>query len=85
LSTLDDLVHAGKIRRGHSLPASSRLQTQWVADIGPQIPDEYLFQVVDALDSIAAETEKTIPQIAFNWLMQRPSVSKIIFGARIEA
>lgn len=75
----------GKIRRGKPLPENSRLKTQWVVDIGPQIPDEYLFQVVDALDAVAAETGKTIPQIALNWLMQRPSVSTIIFGARNEA
>ena len=40
--------------------------------------------MVDALDAVAAETEKTVPQVALNWLLQRPSVSTIIIGARNE-
>src|SRR5204862_1298927 len=54
----------GKIRRGQPLPKSSRLQNQQVVDIGPQVPDEYLYTVVDALDAVAKETGKTIPQVA---------------------
>ena len=46
--------------------------------------DEYLYAVVDALDAIAAETGKTMPQIALNWLLQRPTVSSVIIGARNE-
>ena len=54
------------------------------ADIGPPVSDEYLFRVVDVLDEIAKETGKTIPQIAINWLLQRPTVSTVIIGARNE-
>jgi aryl-alcohol dehydrogenase-like predicted oxidoreductase len=72
----------GKIRRGKPLPEVSRLHK--AADPGPQLPDEYLYKVVDALDGIAAETSKTVPQIALNWLLQRPTVSSIILGARNE-
>jgi len=72
----------GKIRRGHPLPAQSRLHK--TADMGPQVPDEYLYKVVDALDEVAKETGKTVPQVALNWLAQRPSISTIIFGARNE-
>lgn len=74
----------GKIRRGQPLPATSRLQSQAVNDIGPQVPEEYLFRVVDALDAVAAETGKTVPQVALNWLLQRPSVANVIIGARNE-
>jgi aryl-alcohol dehydrogenase-like predicted oxidoreductase len=74
----------GKIRRGQPLPAASRLQSQAVRDMGPQVADEYLYRVVDALDAVAAETGKTVPQIALNWLLQRPSVSTVIIGARNE-
>ncbi|HTJ93601.1 MAG TPA: aldo/keto reductase [Pararobbsia sp.] len=73
----------GKIRRGQPLPATSRLHT--TAEQGPPVPDEYLYRVVDALDEIAAETGKTIPQVALNWLLQRPTVSTLIIGARDEA
>ena len=56
----------GRIRRGQPLPSSSRLQSPVAASLGPQVPDDLLFQVVDALDAVAAETGKTIPQIALN-------------------
>jgi len=38
----------------------------------------------DALDAVAQECGKSIPQIALNWLLQRPSVSSVIIGARNE-
>jgi aryl-alcohol dehydrogenase-like predicted oxidoreductase len=75
----------GKIRRGQPLPATSRLQSQSVIDGGPPVPDEYVYKVVDALDVIAAETEKTIPQVALNWLLSRPTVSTVVVGARNES
>ena len=72
----------GKIRRGQPLPAESRLHQ--TAGQGPQVSDEHLHKVVDALDEVAKETGKSIPQVALNWLLQRPSVSTVIFGARNE-
>ena len=72
----------GKIRRGQPPPKQSRLHK--TADAGPRIPDEHLYNVVDALDKIAAETDKTVPQVALNWLLQRPTVSSVIVGARNE-
>jgi aryl-alcohol dehydrogenase-like predicted oxidoreductase len=74
----------GKIRRGQPLPPNSRLQSKLNADVGPQIADDYLYTVVDAIDEIAKETAKTVPQIALNWLLQRPTVSTLIIGARNE-
>jgi aryl-alcohol dehydrogenase-like predicted oxidoreductase len=73
----------GKIRRNQPLPAQSRLHK--TAEIGPPVPDELVYRVVDALDEIAAETGKTIPQIAINWLLQRPTVCTVVIGARDEA
>ena len=72
----------GKIRRGQPLPDVSRLHK--TAEMGPQVADEYLYKVVDALDEAAKETGKTVPQIALNWLLQRPTVSSVIIGARNE-
>src|ERR1700722_6041682 len=74
----------GKIRRGQPRPEQSRLNTKMVADAGPQVSDEYLFRVVDALDEVATETNKSVPQIALNWLLQRPSVATVVIGARNE-
>ena len=72
----------GKIRRGQPLPATSRLHK--TAEAGPPVSDEYLYRVVDAIDEIAKETGKSVPQIAINWLLQRPTVSSVILGARNE-
>lgn len=74
----------GKLRRGAPLPKESRLQSQLVRDRGPQVPKEYLYRVVDAIDAVAQETGKTNAQVALNWLLQRPSVSTVIIGARNE-
>jgi aryl-alcohol dehydrogenase-like predicted oxidoreductase len=72
----------GKVRRGQPLPAESRLHK--TADMGPQVDDEHLFKVVDALLEVAKETGKSVTQVALNWLVQRPSISTVIFGARNE-
>ena len=74
----------GRIRRGQPLPTASRLQSSVATSAGPQVSEEYLFKVVDTLDEVAAETGKTIPQIALNWLLQRPSIATVIIGARDE-
>ncbi len=72
----------GKIRRGQALPAGSRLHK--TADMGPPLEDDYLYKVVDALDIVAQETGKTVPQVALNWVLHRPTVSTVIVGARNE-
>jgi aryl-alcohol dehydrogenase-like predicted oxidoreductase len=72
----------GKIRRGQPLPAESRLHK--TSEQGPPVEDEHLFNVVDALDAVAKETGKSVPQVALNWLLQRPTVSTVIIGARNE-
>ena len=74
----------GKLRRGQPTPAGSRLQSQKVVDAGPQVPDDYLYDVVDALDAVAKEVGKTVPQVALNWLLQRPTVATLVIGARNE-
>ncbi len=72
----------GNIRRGKPLPANSRLHK--TAEQGPPLEDEYVYKVVDALDAVAAETGKSVPQIALNWLLQRPTVATVVVGARNE-
>ena len=74
----------GKIRRTTGIPKDSRLNTKSVMDTGPQVPEEYLYRVVDAIDEVAKETGKTVPQIALNWLLRRPTVSTLVIGARNE-
>jgi len=73
----------GKIRRGQPLPKGSRLHdtAQW----GPPVDDERLYRVIDALDAVAAETGKSVPQVAIAWLISRPTVASVIIGARDES
>lgn len=73
----------GKIRRGQPLPQTSRLHK--TAAMGPPVEDGYLYDVVDALEEVAAQVNKSVPQVALNWLLQRPTVSSVIIGARNEA
>jgi aryl-alcohol dehydrogenase-like predicted oxidoreductase len=73
----------GKISRTKPIPPDSRLHV--TADAGPPVADAYLYRVVDALEEVANETGKTIPQISLAWLLTRPTVSTIIIGARDEA
>jgi aryl-alcohol dehydrogenase-like predicted oxidoreductase len=72
----------GKIRRGEPLPASSRLHE--TAQFAPPVELERLYTIVDVLAEISAATGKTIPQIAINWLLQRPTVATVLIGARNE-
>ncbi|MBJ7289942.1 aldo/keto reductase, partial [Williamsia sp.] len=73
----------GRIRRGGDLPPDSRLHV--TSDAGPPVDDETLFDVVEVLVEIARETGRTVPQVAVNWLLRRPTVSSVIIGARTEA
>lgn len=72
----------GKISRIRPIPEVSRLHK--TADAGPQVENEYLYRVIDALEEVAQETGKAVPQIALNWLLQRPTVVNVIIGARNE-
>ncbi len=73
----------GKIRRGQPIPEGSRLhQTEAFA---PPVQEERLYRVLDVLFEIAEEVEKTVPQVAINWLLRRPTVSSVLIGARDEA
>lgn len=72
----------GKIRRGQPIPEVTRLKS--TQEAAPKVDDEYLYNVIDVLDEVSQETGKSIPQIAINWLLQRPTISSVIVGARNE-
>lgn len=72
----------GKLRRGQPLPDGSRLHE--TASYGPPVDEERLYSVLDLLETLAEETGKSVPQVAINWLLQRPTVSSVIIGARNE-
>jgi aryl-alcohol dehydrogenase-like predicted oxidoreductase len=73
----------GKVRRDQPIPESSRVATLGTPG---DVPDrERLYRIVDAIDEIVHDTGKTFTQVALNWLLQRPTVVSVIFGARNEA
>lgn len=72
----------GKYRRSQPLPPEGRIAQG--GGEGPAIPEDFFFNLIDVLDEVAAETEKTVAQVALNWLLQRPTVSNIVIGARNE-
>ncbi len=72
----------GKIRRDQ--PPKPGTRAHDIAETGPHYEQERLFRIVDVLLGIAEETGRTVPQIALNWLLQRPTVSSIVVGARNE-
>jgi aryl-alcohol dehydrogenase-like predicted oxidoreductase len=74
----------GKLGRNKPVPETSRLKSDLSNSKGPQVEDEHLFRVTDALEAVSAETGKSVPQIALNWLLQRPTVSTVVIGARNE-
>jgi aryl-alcohol dehydrogenase-like predicted oxidoreductase len=74
----------GKVRRGQPLPKISRLNDPGTVRVAPPVEDEQVYRVVDVLDALAVETGRTVAQIAINWVLQRPSVSTVIIGARDE-
>jgi aryl-alcohol dehydrogenase-like predicted oxidoreductase len=75
----------GKILRDKPMPAVSRRNHKISNDIGPPVSEEYVYKVIDALVEVSHETGKSVPQIALNWLLQRPTVANVIIGVRDEA
>lgn len=73
----------GRLRRG-AKPSDGRIASGGHVG-GPEVEDEYLYRVVDALDAVAAETGASIPQVAIAWLLKRPTVCNVVLGARDEA
>ena len=73
----------GKVARNRPAPAGSRLAA--LGGMGPDVPPEQLYGIVDVLEAIAGELGRSASQVALNWVMSRPSVSTLIIGARNEA
>lgn len=75
---------SGKYRRNSAMPEKSRIAAGTSTVPKDAAPEERLYAIVDVLDEISRETDKSVAQIALNWLLQRPTVSSIIVGARTE-
>jgi len=75
---------SGKYRRNQPIPQNARVAQGGSPVPGETIDNERLYNIIDRLDAIAQETGKTVAQVSLNWLLQRPTVSNIIIGARNE-
>ena len=75
----------GKFSRSKAWPAEGRVIEGGSPVPASAVEQEHLFRITDVLEAIAQETDKLVPQVAINWLMQRPTVATIIIGARNEA
>lgn len=75
---------SGKYRRDRPAPSDARVAQGGNPVLNTSVDDERLHNIIDTLDTLVVETGKTISQIALNWLLQRPTVSNIIIGARNE-
>src|SRR6218665_2238137 len=74
----------GKFSRNKDWPTAGRVAAGGSPGPASSVEKEHLFSITDVLEEIALETDKTVPQVAINWLLQRPTVSSIIIGARNE-
>ncbi|HYG68924.1 MAG TPA: aldo/keto reductase, partial [Anaeromyxobacteraceae bacterium] len=73
----------GKVGRNRPAPPGTRAAVQ--PPRGPAFPQEQFYAIVEALEAIAEETGRTVSQVALRWVLQRPTVSSVILGARDEA
>jgi aryl-alcohol dehydrogenase-like predicted oxidoreductase len=73
----------GKYRRGQAAPAGSRL-AEW-RDRYKSFDTDRNWTIVEALVAVAEQLGKTPSQVALAWLLGRPAVSSVIFGARTVA
>ncbi|UKB85776.1 aldo/keto reductase [Chryseobacterium sp. MEBOG06] len=74
----------GKFSRSKEWPTSGRVAEGGSPVHEDSIERENLYRITDVLEAIADETQKTVPQVALNWLLQRPTISTLIIGARNE-
>jgi aryl-alcohol dehydrogenase-like predicted oxidoreductase len=71
---------SGKYRRGRDAPAGSRHLTDW--NEPPIYDEDKLYDTIDVLVEVAEGHGVSAAQVALAWLLQRPSVSTVVIGAR---
>ncbi|KOF09380.1 aldo/keto reductase [Planococcus glaciei] len=81
-SALGEGLLNGKIGRNKQTPENTRQGGGWPE---PWVQDqERLYQVIDALEEVAANHNASVPQIAYAWVRDRPNVGPIVIAARNE-
>ena len=72
---------SGKLRRGQPLPDGSRVSQLGLERAGDL---DTMYNILDVLEEIAADTGRTVAQVALNWALHRPTVASVVIGARNE-
>ncbi len=71
---------SGKYRRDRPPPEGSRLE-RWRSRL-EAFGSEKNWQILAACDEVAAEADASVAQVALAWLLHKPMVTSVIFGAR---
>ena len=73
----------GKYRKGQAPPEGTRLE-QWKDRFG-RFDRERNWTILEAVDRVAEQTGGKPSQVALAWLLRKPQVTSVIFGARTVA
>lgn len=71
---------SGKYRKDQAAPAGTRLEK--FKDRFARFDNARGWRIIDALDAVAKEVDAAVPSVALAWLLRKPEVSSVIFGAR---
>lgn len=71
---------SGKYRKGEAPPAGARLD-KWTERF-QRFDNPRNWKILEALDQVAKETDASCAQVALAWLLNKPTVASVIFGAR---
>ncbi len=71
---------SGKVGRNRAAPTGTRQAT--LGSMGPELPEEQFFTIIEVLEAIAKELDRSVTQVALNWVLHRPTVATLVIGAR---
>ena len=72
---------SGKLRRGQPIPEGTRVSQLGLERAGDL---DVMYDIIDALEQISADTGHSVAQVALNWVLHRPTVASVVVGARTE-
>jgi len=82
-SPLSGGFFTGKFRQNSSFPADARRSNRQSTSIKYwPVEEEKGFEIVEHLEKIGNNYDKTVAQTALNWLLCRPNITSVIIGAR---
>lgn len=73
---------SGKYRPGAEPPGGTRMTSKRFAQNLERLKEPRAARTIAALETVAGETGRSMSQVALAWLLGRPAVSSVIFGAR---